>query len=330
MTRYFVSRLLFMFPVLLAITFLNFALYSIAPGDPVTMMMNPLLGASGTGQRMTIERVRAMVDVQRELRGLNRPLPERYWLWLGELLQGNLGLSMITSRPVVQIIGQYAWPTIQLNLIGITLSTALGIGLGVAQATNKYSAFDHAAAGFSFFYLSMPGFFLALLLIYLFALVLGWLPTGGYSTIGEVPNLSDRLWHLILPATTLSLGGLPFVMRITRTAMLEIMGQNYISCARARGLSERVVVLKHALRNCLIPVITLVGGMVMWLFSGSIIVESVFTWPGLGLLFIRVVGERDYPVIMGLVLITSLLSVTVILLTDIAYTIVDPRVRLER
>ena len=254
----------------------------------------------------------------------------RYVLWLGELARGNLGRSMVSKIPVSEIIGDFTWPSVQLNMLSIALSTFLGVALGVLQAVRKYSLFDYTAAFFSFFYVSMPGFFLAMLLIYIFALVLGWLPTSGYETVGMPFSFWDRLRHLILPAATLSFGGLPYIMRITRTAMLEVMGEDYIRTARAKGLSEKLVMLKHALRNCLIPVTTLVGGMIMWLFGGSVIVETVFAWPGLGLLFIRVVRERDYPVIMGLVMISSLLSIVVILLTDVVYTMVDPRVRLER
>ena len=330
MTTYLIKRLLLMIPVLLIITLLNFFLYSIAPGDPATLMMNPMLGQTGTGQRMTMERLNEMIETQREIRGLNRPWWVRYWLWLGELARGNLGQSMVSSQSVTELIGSHAWPSIQLNLIGIVLSTVLGITFGVVQAIKKYSLFDYTAAFFSFFYVSMPGFFLAMLLIYLVALRLGWLPTSGYETVGIDSTLMDRLRHLILPAATLSLGGMPYIMRITRTAMLEVLGQDYIRTARAKGLAERVVTRKHALRNCLVPVTTLVGGMVMWLFSGSIIVETVFQWPGLGLLFIRVVGERDYPTIMGLVFVSSLLAIFVVLLTDIAYTWIDPRVRLDQ
>ena len=330
MARYLVKRLMLMIPVLFVISLLNFGLYSMAPGDPVTLMMNPVLGVAGAGKRMTMERLEAMIETQREIRGLNRPWYERYGLWLGALARGNLGHSMVSKLTVREIIGDHAWPSVQLNILSIGMSAGLGVALGVLQAARKYSLFDYTAAFFSFFYVSMPGFFLAMLLIYIFALVLGWLPTGGYETVGMPYSFWDRLRHLILPAATLSFGGLPYIMRITRTAMLEVMGEDYIRTARAKGLSEKFVMLKHALRNCLIPVTTLVGGMVMWLFGGSVIIETVFSWPGLGMLFIRVVRERDYPVIMGLVMISSILSVIVILLTDVVYTIVDPRVRLER
>ncbi len=330
MGRYLVKRLMLMVPVLFVISLVNFALYSFAPGDPVTLMMNPILATSGAGSRMTMEKLDKMIETQREIRGLNRPWYVRYVFWLGELARGNLGRSMVSKKPVSEIIGDFTWPSVQLNLLSIALSAFLGVALGVLQAVRKYSLFDYTAAFFSFFYVSMPGFFLAMLLIYIFALVLGWLPTSGYETVGMPFSFWDRIRHLILPAATLSFGGLPYIMRITRTAMLEVMGEDYIRTARAKGLSEKFVMLKHALRNCLIPVTTLVGGMLMWLFGGSVIVETVFAWPGLGLLFIRVVRERDYPVIMGLVMISSLLSIVVILLTDVVYTMVDPRVRLER
>jgi peptide/nickel transport system permease protein len=329
MTRYLLKRISFMIPVLLLITLINFFLYSITPGDPVTMMMNPMF-TSGSGQRMTAERMQAMIETQREALGLNKPWWERYWLWLGAIAQGNLGQSMVSSSSVRELIAAHLWPTLQLNLISVGLSAVLGVGLGVLQAVRKYSRFDYTAAFLSFFFVSMPGFFLALLLIYVFALLLGWLPTGGYETVGMPYSLSDRLSHLVLPVLTLGLAGVPYIMRVTRTAMLEVMNQDYVRSARAKGLAERGVIWGHALRNCLIPVTTVMGGLVIWLFSGSVIVESVFTWPGMGLLLLRVVGERDYPVIMGIVLVTSALSVVVFLATDVVYTIVDPRVRLEK
>jgi peptide/nickel transport system permease protein len=329
MARYLVRRLLLMIPVLILLTLSNFLLYSIAPGDPASAIVNEAL-ISGALANMTAEEVEEMIQTQRELLGLDRPWYERYVIWLGSVMRGNLGESMVSSRTVAELIGARIWPTLQINLISLFITTVLGPVLGILQAIKKYSFFDYVAAFSSFFYVSMPGFFLAMLLVYIFGILLNWFPTGGYSTPGVETDFLDRVRHLALPTATLSLGGLPLMMRITRTAMLEVLSQDYIQTARAKGLREWVVTTRHALRNCLIPVVTVLGNRVMWLFSGSVIVETVFRWPGMGSLFIRVVAERDYPTIMGIVLLTSVLSVVVILVVDILYTIVDPRVRVER
>jgi peptide/nickel transport system permease protein len=327
--KYILRRLLLMIPVLLGITIFNFVLYLSAPGDPVSVMMDPILlseagGAVGTGRLSTDDIAKA-----KERLGLDRPWPVQYVEWLGNMLQGNLGNSFITNAPVSKIISDALGPTLEINIIALLLSTVVGVGLGIVQAIKQYSWIDYIASFLSFFYISMPGFFLALILIYIFSIKLTLLPPAGYSTTGVPWSLGDHLRYLILPTITLALGGAPGMMRYTRTAMLEVIHQPYITTGYAKGLTNRAVILRHAFRNTLIPVLSTLGGRLPLLISGSVIVEQIFAWPGMGQASLRATFERDYPVLMGLVIMTSVLTLITILITDLAYTIVDPRIRLD-
>jgi peptide/nickel transport system permease protein len=329
LSKYILRRLLLMMPVLLGVSIFNFMLYLNAPGDPVSIMMNPILvseagGAVGTGRISTEDIAKA-----KERLGLNQPWPLQYVEWLGKLVQGDLGNSFITNAPVSKIISDALVPTLEINVIALLLSTIIGVGLGIVQAIKQYSWLDYVASFLSFFYISMPGFFLALVLIYLFAIKLELLPPAGYSTTGISWSLGDHLRYLILPTLTLALGGTPGLMRYTRTAMLEVIHQPYITTGYAKGLSDRTVILRHAFRNALIPVLSTLGGRLPLLISGSVIVEQIFAWPGMGQASLRATFQRDYPVLMGLVMMTSVLTLVTILITDLAYTVVDPRIRLD-
>lgn len=329
MAKYILRRLLLMIPVLLGISIINFTLYLSAPGDPVSIMMNPILvseagGATGAGRLSSEDIAKA-----KERLGLDQPWPLQYVEWLGKLLRGDMGASFITAQPVSEIIGAALGPTLEINVIALLLSTIVGVGLGVIQAIKQYSWLDYIASFISFFYISMPGFFLALLLIFIFAIKLELLPPAGYTTTGLAWSFSDHLRYLILPTMTLALGGAPGMMRYTRTAMLEVIHQPYITTGYAKGLSDRTVILRHAFRNTLIPVLSTLGGRLPLLISGSVIVEQIFAWPGMGQASLRATFQRDYPVLMGLVMMTSLLTLVTILITDLAYTVVDPRIRLD-
>ncbi len=318
-----------MIPVLLGISIINFGLYLSAPGDPVSIMMNPILlseagGAAGTGRISSEEIAKA-----KQRLGLDQPWYVQYFEWLGKMLQGNMGESFITTKPVTEIIGEALGPTLEINVIALLLSTVIGVGFGVIQAIKQYSWLDYIASFVSFFYISMPGFFLALILIYIFSIKLSLLPPAGYTTTGITPTFGDHLRYLILPTMTLALGGAPGLMRYTRTAMLEVIHQPYIMTGYAKGLNDRTVIMRHAFRNALIPVLSTLGGRLPLLISGSVIVEQIFAWPGMGQASLRATFERDYPVLMGLIIMTSLLTLVTILITDIAYTVVDPRVRLD-
>lgn len=321
MSRYLIKRLLLMIPVLFGITVINFAIYSMAPGDPISVMLDPAIFEGGAA-RPTEEFVREA----KERHGLNDPWPVQYLRWLSSVVQGDLGSSFVTGQPVSDTIVRHLWPTIELNVVALVLSTLIGIGGGLIQALRQYSKTDYTLSFLAFFNVSMPGFFLGLILIYVFSLRLGWLPAAGRQTLGVPFSWGDHLAHLILPALTLGLGGAG-LMRVTRTSMLEVMRRPYVTTARAKGLREQTVIMRHAFRNGLIPVVTLLGGEIPALIGGAFIVENVFNWPGMGVLAVQSVGNRDYPVIMALVLIASCLSIFAMLITDLVYTLVDPRIR---
>jgi peptide/nickel transport system permease protein len=230
---------------------------------------------------------------------------------------------------VRDVIGRALWPTLQINIIALFISTIIGLGIGILQAIYQYSWFDYVASFVSFFYISMPGFFLALLTIFIFSIKLGWLPPAGYETVGIEPTFLDHLQYMILPTMVLALGGAPGLMRYTRTAMLEVIHQPYITTGHAKGLRPRAVYARHAFRNTLIPVLTTLGGRLPLLISGSVIIEQIFDWPGMGQASLRATFGRDYPVLMGLIMMGSLITLVAILVTDVAYTLVDPRVRLD-
>lgn len=324
MTRYIVKRILFFIPVLFVISVLNFALFSAAPGDPVTVMYSHLL-TEGGDQVLTQE---SLANIRARL-GLDQPWPVRYAIWMGNVLQGDLGRSMISQRPVADVILRALVPTLQLNLVAISIGALFGVLIGVLQGLRQYSFVDYLFSLISYLYISLPGFFLALLLVYIFALQLGWLPPAGYETVGLPPTWQDRLRHMVLPVATLALGTAPGLMRYTRTAVLEVVRQPYTVTAKAKGLSARAITWGHIVRNSLIPVITQLGAILPSLIGGAVIIEQIFDWPGMGRLFIRAAFERDYPMLMGLVLLSSLILVITVLLVDVVYALVDPRIRYE-
>jgi len=324
MARYLIKRILFFIPVLFVISVVNFALYSAAPGDPVSVMYSNFV-MEGGDQKLTGE----ALDAIRHKLGLDQPWPVRYGVWLGHVLQGELGRSLISQRDVSEIILNALGPTLQLNVVAITVGILLGVSIGVLQALRQYSVFDYLLSFIAFFYISLPGFFLALILIYIFALQLGWLPSAGYETIGVPPSWTDRLRYMILPVMTMVFASAPGLMRYTRTAVLEVIRQPYTVTAQAKGLPRRQIVWRHVLRNSLIPVVTQLASLLPAIIGGSVIVEQVFDWPGMGRLAIRAAQERDYPLLMGLVMFSSLLLIIGILLVDLCYVLVDPRIRFE-
>jgi peptide/nickel transport system permease protein len=325
MTRYIFKRILFFIPVLFVISVLNFALFSAAPGDPVTVMYSHLL-IEGGDQVLTGEN---LANIRARL-GLDKPWPVRYAIWMGNVLQGDLGRSMISQRPVGETILKALGPTLQLNIAAITVGALIGVTLGVFQGLRQYSFLDYTFSLLSYLYISLPGFFLALVLIYIFALQLGWFPSAGYATVGVPPTLKDHLMHMVLPVMTLALATAPGLMRYTRTAILEVIRQPYTVTAKAKGLSQRAITWGHIVRNSMIPVITHLGVLLPALFGGAVIIEQIFDWPGMGRLFIRAAFERDYPMLMGLVLLSSVILIISILLVDILYALVDPRIRYDQ
>ena len=322
MGRYIIRRLLTSVPVMIGITALIFIMLELMPGDPIAAMMAPARGV-----------VAPTAEYVQELRhhyGLDKPAPIRYLKWLGQVFQGNLGSSITTSRPVVQEILDRLPATLELMGVSTLLAIIVGVPLGVFSAVKQYSIGEYILMAFSFTWVCIPGFFFGLITIYLFALHLEWLPAGGFRTVGiEEYSIIDNLKHLVLPALVLAMSSLAGYVRFTRAAMLDVLQAEYVMTARAKGVSERRVILLHAFRNALIPIVTRVGLSLAWLFSGALIVETVFRWPGLGVLTMQAVMTRDYPLISGMSFFVAVVVLAANLVTDVAYGFVDPRIRYD-
>ena len=316
--RYILRRILIAIPLLLGITFISYAIINMAPGDPVDMLMNPAAIVSAED-----------LAARKKALGLDKPMPVRYVIWLNEMAHGNMGYSYLTRRPVSSLISERIGPTVQLMGIALLVSITVSIPLGVLSAIKQYSLGDFLGTILAFWAISIPSFFLALGLIYLLSLKLGMLPTAGMATMGAPFSLTDRLLHLVLPVTVLGFSEAASLMRYTRSSMLEVIRQDYITTARGKGLRERGVVYGHALRNALLPIITLLGLSIPRLFGGAVIVEQVLQWPGIGTLTIQAVLARDYPLLMGINFIAATLVLLGNLLADIGYALADPRIRCE-
>jgi peptide/nickel transport system permease protein len=319
MMRYVARRILLMVPLLLGVTVLSYALITLAPGDPVSMLVNPEVG--GVSQEDLLAR-------KREL-GLDDPVPVRYLRWLGEAARGNLGYSIANRKPVLERVGERLGGTLQLMFAALALSTVVGVPLGVLTAVRRASWLDHLSSAGAFLAAAVPTFFIGLGLIYLLSLKLDVFPTGGMDTVGRPFSLVDRLWHLALPALVLSLVHIAELLRYTRGSMLEVLDQDYVRTATAKGLARTHVLYGHALRNALLPVITVIGLTIPQLLGGTLITETVFQWPGMGSLSIEAIRQRDYPVLMGVMLVSSVAVLIVNLVTDVVYAVVDPRIRYE-
>jgi peptide/nickel transport system permease protein len=316
MQRYLVRRLLITIPILLGITVMSYFIMTLTPGDPVRMLVDPSMSE-------------ADVEIRRRALGLDQPVYVRYVKWLNELAHGNLGYSFSTGAPVAARVGERIMPTLKLTVTALALSYLIAVPTGVLVAYRRYTWIDYVATFLAFLGISLPTFFLGLAGIYVFALRVRWLPVGGTMTLGGDGGFLDAVHHLILPASVLAVAGAGALTRYVRSSMLEVLGQDYVRTARAKGLVEAVVLRKHALRNALIPVITLAGLQLPALLAGAVITEQIFEWPGMGRLTIEAINQRDYPVLMGITLITALLVLVGNLLADLAYSLVDPRIRYE-
>ena len=316
--RFLQRRLLISIPVLLGITIAMFIIINLAPGDPVSALLNPEQAANlGPG----------WVEQQKEKLGLNDPMPVRYLTWLRETVSGNLGYSYTDRVAVSEKIGERIGPTLALMSVVLVLAILIGIPLGVLSALRQYSVIDYALTVLGFLTVSIPSFFLALVLIYVFAIKLDWLPATGMYTVGQARTVADSMSHIILPATVLGLAQAAPIIRYTRASLLETVRQDYVTTARAKGLAESRVVVGHALRNSLIPIITVVALNVPSLLGGTVIIEQVFSWPGMGSLAISAVQGRDYSTLMGINLIAAIMILLSNLLADAVYAVVDPRIR---
>jgi len=316
MQRYLLRRLFITLPILLGITVLSYLIMSLTPGDPVKMLIDP-------------NTTQADLEIRRRALGLDQPVIVRYVKWLNELAHGNLGYSFSSGTRVTERIGERVVPTLTLTVTALLLSYLIAVPVGMVAATRRYTWLDYLATIFAFLGISLPTFFLGLAGIYVFALRLRWLPVGGTLTLGGAGGLLDNLHHLILPATVLAVAGAGVLTRYIRSSMLEVLGQEYVRTARAKGLAERIVHRHHALRNALIPVVTVAGLQIPALLAGAVITEQIFEWPGMGRLTIEAINQRDYPVLMGITLIAAVLVAVGNLLADVTYSLVDPRIRYE-
>lgn len=315
MTKYLLNRLGQALVVMLLVSAITFLLINAAPGGPIGAMAMDLPAE----QRE---------QIMRSL-GLDRPLHERYVIWLGALVQGDLGRSFSDTRPVWTVVSDGLKNTMVLGGITLLLAVAVGIPLGVLSATRPYSTVDYFATFLSLVGQAIPSFWLGIVMIILFSVEWQVLPSSGMATLGADFSLADRAKHLLMPTIVLSTVVMPHVVRFTRSAMMETLRKDYVRTARAKGLPESKVVLKHALRNALFPVVTVIGLSIPRLASGSVITEQVFAWPGMGRLAVLSSIQRDYPVIMGLTIMVSAIVVVINLLVDLSYLYLDPRVRYE-
>ncbi|MNO26448.1 Glutathione transport system permease protein GsiC [compost metagenome] len=313
MGHYIVRRIMIAIPVFFGITLLSFLIMNMAPGNPVDMLINPNIP-------------KEMLELKKERLGLNDPLFVQYVKWLGGFLKGDLGYSFSSFAPVSQLIGERIGPTLLLASSSLLVGILIAVPVGVISAIHQNSKLDYIMTGLSFLGTSIPPFFLGLGLIYMTGIELKWLPTGGMKTLGGTGGISDIILHMILPVTVLGVTIAGKKVRYVRASMLDVLQQEYLRTARAKGLSEFIVTNKHALRNALIPIITVVGAEIPLLLGGSIIIEQVFQWPGIGQLTMEAILSRDYPTLMGLNLVAACIVLSTNLITDILYAAVDPRI----
>jgi peptide/nickel transport system permease protein len=304
MTTYLLRRLLLTVPVLLGVTFIIFAMVRLTPGDPAQVI---------AGEQATRETVEA---VRRSL-GLDQPILVQYVRFLGDLVRGDMGRSTRSQRPVLQELADRFPSTVELTLAGMLVASVIGLGAGVVSATRRNRWPDTLSMVLALGGVSMPVFWLGLMLILLFSVKLGWLPPVGRGSLTQ----------LILPAITLGAASAAILARMTRSSLLEVLGQDWVMTARAKGLAERFVIYKHALKNAMIPVVTVMGLQFGTLLSGAVLTETVFAWPGIGRLIVESILARDYPVVQGAVLLTALSFVFVNLVVDLLYSVLDPRIR---
>lgn len=312
MFAFLARRLLSTLPVLLIVSVLVFLMLRLTPGDPAAVLAGD---AASTEQ---IAQIRTSL-------GLDRSIPEQYFIWFGHLLTGDLGQSYYYKTDVTTLIGQRLEPTVSLALLTITLAVAVAVPLGVLAAWRFGSVLDRTLMGFSVMGFSVPVFVLAYVLIWLVSLKLGWLPVQGYKRLAE--GLGGWLYHLILPAITLSVIYVALIARVTRASVLETLGEDYIRTARAKGLPEVTVLMRHALANAAVPIITVIGIGIALLIGGVVVTESVYAIPGLGRLTVDAVLARDFPTIQGVILLFSFVYVMINLLVDLSYVFFDPRIR---
>ncbi|AOB32328.1 peptide ABC transporter [Bordetella sp. H567] len=312
MLSYLFNRLLGLVAVMFLVATIVFVIIRVTPGDPAAVMLGP-------------EASQQDISALRTRLGLDRPLPVQYVTWLGQLARGDLGQSIFLNKPVLSALADRAEPTFWLTLLSLIIATAIALPVGILSAVRRGTALDQSVLSFSMFTSSVPSFWLGLLLMQVFAVKLGWLPVSGYG--GPDASFATRLSHLVLPAVVLGLVNSALITRFIRASMLDVLRDDYVRTARAKGLPERKVIIKHAVRNALIPILTVLGLTTALLVSGAVVTETVFGLPGVGSLVVSAVLRRDYPVIQGALLVVAAIYVLINLFIDLLYLAVDPRVR---
>ena len=308
MLQYLMQRLIQGFVVLFLVTLVTFALMQMAPGDPIDLMV---------GEALITD---AEIDRIREKWGLNDPWYQQYFTWLGNVAQGDFGRSVVrTGEPVHEMVLEAAWPTMQLNVLALFVSTLVAVPAGVMAAMRRYSLLDSATMAWASAGIALPNFWIGLMLIILFAQQLSLLPPYG----------SGSWKHFILPVVVLAINEIALLTRLMRGATLEVMNQDFVTTARAKGLAERLVLVRHIVRNSLLPAITVIGLRVAFLLSGTIVVETIFAWPGIGRLFYDSILRLDYQVVQAIVVLFTVLVILANILTDLLYALVDPRIRVR-
>jgi peptide/nickel transport system permease protein len=322
MLKYTIKRLLLSVPLVLGIMTATFFMSHLAPGDPMDMYLE---------QRRQSQVDPQVIELLRQKYGLDQPIHVQYVTWMKNFAKGDLGESFRYRRPVKDLLVEAIPYTLQLTFLAIILDALVGISLGIISAVRQYTKLDKAVTVGSLIVYAIPSFWLALMLIMVFSVNLGWFPTSqtrsmNYDDLTAIGKLLDRMWHLALPVSIMGLAGAAGTARYMRSRLLEVLNEDYIMAARARGFRERTVIVKHALRNALIPIVTIYGMSLPFLLGGAAIIETIFAWPGMGRMTVSAVGGRDYPIIMATVTIAAILTVLGNLLADLTYAAVDPRV----
>ena len=314
MISFIIRRIFYLIPVLLIVSVMVFTIFRMIPGDPV----DAFLGLQQDPQ------VRSTLRVQY---GLDKPLPVQYLYWLNDLLHGNFGKSLSTQKKVLSLLSEKIPNTIYLACSSLLISILIAIPAGIVAATRRKRVEDYAAMTFALLGISIPGFWLGIMFILIFSLYLGWFPSMGFVSPFENPLKSLR--YLALPALSLGWLQAAIVTRLTRSSMLDVLNRDYLRTARSQGHPEKKVIFRYALKNALIPVVTVVGLRLAALLGGTIVIEQIFTWPGVGLLLLQAISARDYPLVQGAVLIIAVGFVLINLLVDITYHLIDPRIRMS-
>lgn len=321
MSRYLLKRLLQIIPMLLGISFLLFLVLSLAPGDPVDLLIL-------SDPNVNPENVEAL----KRIYGLDQPVVVRYVKWLGRTLRGDLGWSLFYKQPVIRLIAERLPNSLLLAFTGFLLAVVLAVPIGIYSAIRQYSASDHIVSTVSLLGFSVPLFWFGIVMIYVFAVKLRWFPPGGFRSTGIEdgwPAVADRLRYMILPTAVVAFYSTALLVRFVRSSMIDAIRQDYIRTARSKGLHERLVISRHALRNALIPFVTILSLAIPALFGGAPVTETVFGWPGTGQLLVQSVIAGDHLVAMAMLMIIAVLVVASSLLADIMYALLDPRVRYE-